>query len=500
MSETEEAQGFDDLVTLLSQGIAQRVTYFATHPRVQQPAREFAARLATLLQEQHREFFFLGFVEGNLVHEGRFLIGPTIFGRRVVDMLEAIGSGGILLKAGVTADEMIALFGIAADLRAGPCDLAQARASLQQRKAVHVQFSPPYSDPDWFGQFLYEGAEPMFVPGAGGDSLSRMVPVYQRMFDAVDAAHALTRRDAGIDIDGVRSIGEQLLAAAGDTFTDVMQLVRYPDYDTFTVGHSVRVASIAVLVGHSVGLPRELQIELATAGMLHDVGKSKVPDEILYKAGRLDPDERQLIERHPVLGAQILLENRQASHMAIAGAFGHHLRHDGRGYPSLPDWGVSSRITALLKVCDVFEALTAVRPYKGAMSPRRAYEIMVKDRGCFDPGAFRALVAAMGLYPPGTRVLLSSGEVGVVTKAGARIDSPFVRVTHDAEGAVLDQEVVREVGADDGSLQVTLALSDRPAKQRATSEPAPEPTVCTHTHADAAHDATVEQISKRRRE
>jgi HD-GYP domain-containing protein (c-di-GMP phosphodiesterase class II) len=326
-----------------------------------------------------------------------------------------------------------------------------------------------------------------------------MVPVYQRMFDAVEAAHALARRDAGLDIDAVRGIAEQLLAAADGSFTDVMQLVRYPDYDTFTVGHSVRVASIAVLVGHGAGLPRELQVELATAGMLHDVGKSKVPDEILYKAGRLDDDERRLIERHPVLGAQILLEHRQASRMAIAGAFGHHLRHDGKGYPTLPDWGVASRITALLKVCDVFEALTAVRPYKSAMSPRRAYEIMVRDRGCFDPGAFRALVAAMGLFPPGTRVLLSSGEQGMVVKAGAKIDRPLVRVTHDLGGVPLDQVRACDLGDGEGSLQVVRVLTDRAPKVRGAGEPGTAaPTLCTHTDPDPAHDATARQIGKRR--
>jgi HD-GYP domain-containing protein (c-di-GMP phosphodiesterase class II) len=491
----DQPQSLDDLVSLLSQGLTQRTMYFESHPRVQQHARDFAARLEALLEADRREYFFLGFVEGNLVHEGRFLIGPTILGRRVVDLLTALDCGGILFKAGLAAEEVLVLFEIAADLRTSAFALAAARSALQQRQAVHLQLSPPYTDPGWFGQFLFEGSE--LVSGGGLDEgVSQMLPIYQRMFDSVEQAHALASRDSDLDVNAVRGVGERLIEAANGNFTDVMQLVRYPDYDTFTVGHSVRVASIAVLVGHGAGMSRELQIELAAAAMLHDVGKSKIPDEILYKADSLDDDERRLVERHPVLGAQILLENREATRMQIAAAFGHHLRYAGGGYPALPNCGVSSRMTALLKVCDVFEALTAVRPYKAAMSARAAYEVMLQDRGSFEPGAFHALVRAIGLYPPGSRVLLSTGEHGVVVKAGVKIDRPLVRISHDPGGRPLEEARLCDLTALD-DLRVVRTLPDRPIKTREQAAPAAS-VLCAHTDHDPASEATRRQIEKRR--
>jgi HD-GYP domain-containing protein (c-di-GMP phosphodiesterase class II) len=492
----DQPQGLDDLVTLLSQGLTQRSMYFESHPRVQQHARDFAARIQTLLQADRREYFFLGFVEGNLVHEGRFLIGPTILGRRVVDLMAALDCGGILFKAGLSAEEVLVLFEIAADMRTRALDLGAARSALQQRQAVHLQLSPPYSDPGWFGQFLFEGSE-LIADGGLDAGVTRMLPVYQRMFDSVENAHSLASRDSDLDINSVRGVGEKLLEAADGNFTDVMQLVRYPDYDTFTVGHSVRVASIAVLVGHGAGMPRELQIELAAAGMLHDVGKSKIPDEILYKADGLEDDERRLVERHPLLGAQILLENREATRMQIAAAFGHHLRYAGGGYPALPNCGVSSRMTALLKVCDVFEALTAVRPYKTAMSARAAYEIMLRDRGSFEPGAFHALVRAIGLYPPGSRVLLSSGELGVVVKAGVKIDRPLIRISHDPAGKPVEEGRMCDLAELD-KLRVVRSLPDRPVRTREQAAPGAT-ALCTHAEPDAATEATRRQIEKRRR-
>jgi len=98
----------------------------------------------------------------------------------------------------------------------------------------------------------------------------------------------------------------------------------------------------------------------------------------------------------------------------------------------VPCWHAVGKATALLHVCDVFEALTAVRPYKPALTPRRAFEIMLADRGSFHPGALQALVRCTGLYPPGSRVLLSSGERALVLVAGSDIERPAVRVTTPA--------------------------------------------------------------------
>jgi HD-GYP domain-containing protein (c-di-GMP phosphodiesterase class II) len=482
----DTARSLDDLVTMLSQGLGHRSLYFESHPRVQEVAAEFASELNHLLRSERREFFFLGFVEGRLVHEGRFLIGPTILGRRVVDFLDDLDSGGILFTLGVSASDILIMLNVATELKGRNLDLPRLRAALEQQGAKHIKFSPPYRDPGWFGDLLCDGdGSPESDARADGPD-ARMVTVYQSMFDSVDRAHRHASHDSELDIDGVRTVGESLVMTVGDTFTDVMELVRYPDYDTFTVGHSVRVASIAVLVAQRAGMSPQFQMEIATAGMLHDVGKSRIPEEILFKTSELDESERLLMDRHPVLGAQILLEHKQAGPMSIAAAWGHHLRFDGGGYPGLPDWGVTGRVTGLLKVCDVFEALTAIRPYKSAMTARRAYEIMLGDRGSYDPGAFRALVSAMGVYPPGSFVLLSNGEQGVVERSGAHIDRPVVRVTVDRAGnpAAADTQT-RDLSEPGIGIHIVRSLISESARARAEGENADGtdlPHLCSHPH------------------
>jgi putative nucleotidyltransferase with HDIG domain len=243
-------------------------------------------------------------------------------------------------------------------------------------------------------------------------------------------------------------VSESLLNTSQSNFIDFMQLVQYPDYDSYTVGHSVRVALLLVLVGHRLGMEQDFLTELGTVGLLHDVGKARIPEEILFKRDRLDEEERRIIEGHTILGAQILLENKDASPLAVAAAWGHHLRHDGGGYPATPSWNHRDRVTSLLQICDVYEALTAVRPYKLALTPRRAFEIMLRDEGAYDPIMLAAFIRAMGFYPPGSPVRLTDGRRAVVLAAGADIERPQVRITHTAEGLPIeaDHALVLDLG------------------------------------------------------
>jgi len=430
----------DDLVTLLSRGIAQRCIYFAEHPNVLACSRELAQRLTQEIAGGETGFF-LGTTEGRLIHEGRMLLGASIIGRKVAAFLDRLGSGGLLFRRGIEAPELATLFGIAAaqtEVLAG--GLSAARELLVASGVRRIELSPRFESEDWFGRRGGQAGPASDEDGEGLDGLGEMIPIYQSLFETVETAHNRAMGDNAVDIDGARSVSERFLNAAGGGFTDMMQLVRYPDADSYTVGHSVRVALLCLLVGQHVGMPRPRLSELGTAGLLHDVGKAKVPDAILYKAARLDPDELRIMRIHPEAGAKILLESGDASPTTICAAWGHHLRHDLHGYPTVPGWAVQGETTALLQVCDVFEALTAVRPYKPAATPLRAYEIMLADPGAFHPGALRALVAALGLYPPGSRVQLDDGSRAVVISAGAAVDRPRVRVVRDTAGRPIARE------------------------------------------------------------
>ena len=263
---------------------------------------------------------------------------------------------------------------------------------------------------------------------------------YQAMYDTVACNALAVLHDGSVDFDRARSAGAGLVDLADRNALDVMQFLRYPDYDSYTIGHSVRVAALSAMVARELGWPSDALAELATAGLLHDVGKGRIPAEILFKPGRLDDDERRVIETHPAVGARILLDNGEASALVLSATWGHHLRHGGGGYPDVPGCRCLGIVPELIHVCDVFEALTARRPYKKPMSPRRAFEIMLGDETAYHPRLLAALVNTLGLYPPGSEVRLSDRRTAVVVARGASLARPRLRVTREADGALIPRD------------------------------------------------------------
>ena len=119
--------------------------------------------------------------------------------------------------------------------------------------------------------------------------------IYQALFDVVTRAHGDAAFNRELDIDSARSVSEFMLRFTQSNFADVMQYIHYPDYDSYTIGHSVRVSSIAVFLGMKMNWPEDDILAIGTAGILHDIGKSRIPLEILYKAGSLSEEEYRLV-------------------------------------------------------------------------------------------------------------------------------------------------------------------------------------------------------------
>jgi putative nucleotidyltransferase with HDIG domain len=433
----------DQLVILLSSSIAQRRLYFADHPKVQSLGKDFVTLLRNYLDDIGQDEVFIGVIEGKLVHNGRYLIGPSIAGRQLIEFIGLLRCGGIAFNRQTSDLDVRKLLSLAVEIKEPLSDLTESRQLLASREISNVRVAAAYRDKQGFVAEESLGAWQGKDQGYG--KLDSPLLVYQALYDTVSGAHGNAALNRTLDMDSTRSVSEYLLHSTRDSFTDIMQVMQYPDFDSYTVGHSVRVATLAVHIGNQAGLSDEQLLDMGTAGLLHDVGKSRIPDEILYKPGHLDTGEFQIMQSHAILGAEILLEHKNVTLLDVAAAWGHHIRHDGGGYPTSPPWGVRSKITALLQICDVFEALTAIRPYKAPMKPRTAYEIMLRDEGAFDPVILRAFIRSLGLYPPGNTVRLSDGTFACVVAAGSDIARPRVRLTHDAAGSPLAEAMQAEV-------------------------------------------------------
>lgn len=460
----------NDIIILLCKGISNRRLYFSNHPKVRSYAETFLKDLDEFYQLAEKDEFFVGIIEGNFIFNGKRLFGPTVVGKQLIQFMQLLHCGGISFKKGVKVADICTFMDLTDSLKNPLKNLQEARELFKKEGIEAISLAAHYTDQA--GAVSTDRRKPWEGQEIGG-FLQSPTLIYQALFDVVTRAHGDAAFDRELDIDSARSVSEFMLRYTQSNFADVMQYIHYPDYDSYTIGHSVRVASIAVFMGMKMRWKEEDILALGTAGILHDIGKSKIPTEILYKTERLSQEEYDIIQAHPRVGAELLLAQRNVSPLDVAAAWGHHIRHDGKGYPQKPHWAVRSPIIALLQICDVFEAMTAIRPYKPAISPHSAFALMTSDKGGFQPGLLGTFISIVGIYPPGTFVKLSDGRVGMVTGVGQLIDRPKVRITELTSGIRLKEQDQYEVELENmsrKSLEVSHLIlnylgSDTPANQ-----------------------------------
>ena len=268
----------------------------------------------------------------------------------------------------------------------------------------------------------------------GGESALRQ---YQQLSTALQDNHRLAHGDHELALDQAATAVEASLGQF-DEPSMLLSLSMQDDVDRFTVGHSVRVALLALQVARGLGASRDQLVRVGAAALMHDIGKSKVPQEVLFKQGRLTEDEWYWMAQHPRLGAQILIEQHEnVDPRTIGAAFCHHMGPAGGGYPEPMMPMQPSATSSLIRVCDVFEALTAVRPYKRALTPIEAFAVMHRNPDDFDARWLNSFVKTLGLFPTGTRVQLVDGSDGVVVAQGSDLLRPEVRLLTGAGGATL---------------------------------------------------------------
>lgn len=217
---------------------------------------------------------------------------------------------------------------------------------------------------------------------------------------------------------------------------NLVQLTDIRTYDTYTFAHSVNVAVLSAIVGTLCEMDAKHLHELTLGALLHDLGKTRIPQPVLNKEGGLTDDEFEMVKRHPRWGSEMIL----AMHLPGTAMFAicarqHHEHLDGRGYP----YGLKGnqihlygRISA---IADVYDALTSLRPYKKPYPPHVAHHIMMNcSPGQFDMDLLKLFFTNVAIYPVGT-VLLTTHGYGIVSKViFGQTERPQLILFADKEG------------------------------------------------------------------
>jgi len=184
---------------------------------------------------------------------------------------------------------------------------------------------------------------------------------------------------------------DRIAAVVASARTAMLPLASLKTHDEYTYVHTVNVGIMSAALAEAVGLRADQVHDIMLGAILHDIGKQLVPKSILNKGGKLTDDEAEVMRRHPVDGARVLLDSGELPDLVPIIAFEHHMHVNGGGYPKMPRRWVCNLAGQIVHVADVFDALRTNRPYRAALSTTEACGIMYQGAdGEFD----RALLDA----------------------------------------------------------------------------------------------------------
>ena len=259
------------------------------------------------------------------------------------------------------------------------------------------------------------------------DKLPPQVPVEQelpvaRIFydDSVRFARKTIQsisNGEALPLQEAEKIVNDVLESITRNYNALLGLIKLRSRDEYTYTHSINVGVLAILLARQMNITEEETRKIGLAGLFHDIGKSRIPDEVLNSPRRLTPDEFDIMKKHPELGLT-LVNLEKLSPEIVQGIVEHHEKYNGKGYPRGLKGEEISFVGRLLTIVDVYDALTSKRVYKDPMLPHQALSLMYTMRDEeFDTNILEQFIRSQGIYPVGSVVELSSGWRGLVVQA-----------------------------------------------------------------------------------
>lgn len=247
------------------------------------------------------------------------------------------------------------------------------------------------------------------------EEMKQAAEVCQQAEEQVKHLFTQARLGKALDTEGSINIVEEISHSIFRNPNALISLARIKTKDDYTYLHSVAVCALMISLSRQLGLDEKMVQTAGLGGLLHDIGKIRIPLAVLNKPSSLTEDEFAIVQGHPSAGFHILQHNGGFPQEVLEICLHHHEKVDGSGYP---DKLTGDRISLMAKmgaVCDVYDAITSDRPYKVGWRPGTAIRKMAEwSKGHFDEKIFHAFVKAVGIYPTGSLVKLSSGHLAVV--------------------------------------------------------------------------------------
>ena len=362
----------------------------------------------------------------------KFILATYPIFRFMLEEFQKRDIGALVFQPGLTLDELLRFIFVLAKKEKGiQISFEEMLAEAQQTDLPHVSLEKAVS------------------PQALGLNMNT-AKIYFLSILHLKESFERDKRNEKIKLNTTRRLMQAIFNHMTDNETFIFGLTNIKNHDEYTLNHSVNVCLLSVALGRRIGLSRSELVDLGIASFFHDLGKLETPPEILNKPGKLEPEERAIMERHPYQGAQKLIQLQEFKRLplrALHVALEHHIKEDATGYPQYFKKRPPNLYSKIVKITDYFDAITTPRVYrKKAFTRPEALSLMLEHSGTeFHPTLLKAFVGIMGNYPVGTLVLLDSGEVGIVFETNPEfrfLFRPRVKLIADKDGNKTDGEVI----------------------------------------------------------
>ncbi|HUK55745.1 MAG TPA: HD domain-containing phosphohydrolase [Nitrospiria bacterium] len=372
----------------LSKFLWDRALYPENHPQILVDVSTLQTALSLLFSERPERVFV--FIEDQIFVDDRLLPNAQRNTGDIAKFLRERQVDAFILRQGLTWNEF------------GPF-LNSLLTSKQESSKQESSRKPAFHSPHIEIRELssVEGTKPV-VPSIIQDlgfSVSKTASKKTRFVDEAKLIRDIytdwnTTQEALVNL--VVKIMHVLEKGLFENHQSFIPLADLKSYDEYTYVHAINLAILTMAQAESMGFPKEAVHAFGVGALLHDVGKTQVPIDVLNKQGKLSPEEFEEMKKHPVHGAVVLLQYPEIPPIAAIVAYEHHLKYDGTGYPSMKQKRTPHVASRFTSISDQFDAMRSNRPYRDALPPEKIFELMQESRGTgLDPDLLDHFIAFM---------------------------------------------------------------------------------------------------------
>lgn len=421
-----------ELVRALAVSHTNSQLYPVTHPLLGQSMDELANAVGSLSE--------LGFLDvtinlykATLFVENQVFPEESVTYRKLVEDLLDRGISALQFSEGFDRADAEALVGLLSDTKIH--DIDAARIFLETSGARHLTITETTT--------LDESDR----EAQQRENKAHAREIYDEGAVAMRDVETQVKLGKVFEVEPLQRVVNALLDSLFHDPAAVLGLTAIKGHDDYTLNHAINVCILSLSLGAALGLDGDTLHSLGLSSLLYDLGKVRIPEDILNKQGPLTSDEWQIVKSHATEGADLLKRIQLVDQMPMIVAYEHHLRHDMQGYPDSEAAQEQHLFSKVVALCDAYDAMTTRRPFRREIRPDKALAVLMQGRGkAYDPSLTKAFVAMLGIYPMGAVVKLDDGTTCVVFRVNNDdLLNPRVKTLIDPAGRWLDEPEVLDL-------------------------------------------------------